>query len=320
MQSQERQIGDLPPLVDLSVVIVNWNTRDLLARCLESVITHCGQADLTTEILVVDNSSADGSAEMVREQFPQAQLIENSENVGFARANNQAIRPSCGRYVLLLNPDTEVRPGALQRLVRFMAEHPAAGAAGTRLLNPDGTLQSSCHPAPTLARELWRLLHLDALRPYAVYPMARWDLNKPRVVEVIQGACLILRRATLDQVGWLDEDYFMYSEEVDLCYRLRQAGWQLYWLPQAKVVHYGGQSTQQVAAEMFLQLYQAKLIYFRKNHGWPAAQAYKLILLVAALARLLLSPLAWLEGSSRRQRHLTLTGHYRRLLLALPGM
>lgn len=316
-------------LIDLSIIIVNWNTRDLLAQCLASLFeqptTDDGQPVLSVvggrrwAVWVVDNASTDGSAQMVRERFPQVRLIENTENVGFARANNQAISQSAGRYVLLLNPDTEVQPGALEALVRFMDAHTQAGAAGARLLNPDGTLQLSCYPAPTLPREFWRLFHLDVLWPYACYPTAGWDPNTPREVDVVQGACLILRREALDQVGLLDEDYFIYSEEVDLCHRLRQHGWKVCWVPQATVMHYGGQSTQQVAAEMFLRLYQGKLLYFRKHHGWLAAQVYKLILLAAALTRLLLSPLALLERPPQRQQHLVLAGHYRRLVRALPG-
>jgi len=318
--------------MDLSIVIVNWNTRDLLVQCLESVISsqisvaRHRAADLaidnrllTTEIFVVDNASSDGSPRMIQELFPWVWLIKNRKNVGFAQANNQAIRESTGRYVLLLNPDTEVLPGTLEILVHFMDAHPQAGAAGTRLLNPDSTLQPSCHPAPTLSREFWRLFHLDAIWPYACYPMASWDLETAREVDVVQGACLILRREALDQVGWLDEDYFIYSEEVDLCHRLRQHGWSVYWVPQAVVMHYGGQSTQQVATEMFLRLYQSKLLYFRKHHGWLATEVYKLILLAAALTRLLLSPLAWLERPPQRQRHLVLAGHYRRLVRALSG-
>ncbi|NOZ06362.1 MAG: glycosyltransferase family 2 protein [Chloroflexi bacterium] len=323
------------PHADLSIIIVNWNTRDLLAQCLESVagcqmsvVRHqssdtndrpTGDRLLTTDVWVVDNASSDGSAQMVRERFPWVRLIENEENVGFARANNQAIRRSNGRYVLLLNPDTEVQPGALETLVRFMDEHPQAGAAGARLLNPDGTLQPSCHPMPTLSRELWRLVHLDAFRSYAVYQMAAWDLALPRQVDVVQGACLILRREVLDNVGLLDEEYFIYSEEVDLCYRIWRAGWRIFWVPQAGVVHYEGQSTRQVAPQMFLRLYEGKVLFFRKNQGWVAAQIYKLILLATALARLAISPLAWLERRPRRDVHLALAGHYWQLLRALPG-
>ena len=305
-------------MIDLSVIVVNWNTRDLLAQCLDSVFQTAG--DLELEVFVVDNASSDGSADMVRERFPQVKLIENHENVGFARANNQAIRESTGQYVLLLNPDTEMRDNALETLVHFMDEHSWTGAAGAKLINPNGTLQPSCQPAPTLMRELWRLFYMDALRPYARYDLRDGVPETPQEVDIVQGACLLLRREALEQVGSLDEDYFMYTEEMDLCLRLRRKGWKVYWVPQAVVVHHGGQSTHQVAESMFLQLYASKIIYFRKNHGPLSAQLYKLILLASALARLLASPLAWLERSPRRQRHLTLAGHYLRLVKSLPRM
>jgi N-acetylglucosaminyl-diphospho-decaprenol L-rhamnosyltransferase len=305
----------------LSIIIVNWNTRELLAQCLQSISDEIRTLRRQgVETLVVDNASTDGSAGMVREHFPWVKSIENQKNVGFAHANNQAILESTGRYVLLLNPDTLVKPGAFEILIDFMETHPRAGAAGAQLLNPDGTLQVSCYPAPTLGRELWRMFHLDALRPYGVYNMDEWDRNTSREVEIVQGACLILRDEALDQIGLLDGDYFIYSEEVDLCHRLAQADWRLYWVPQARVVHYGGQSTQQMAAEMFLQLYRGKILYFRKHYGRLTTHSYKVILFFATLTRLLISPLAWLERPAKRERHLTLTRHYRRLLLTLPEM
>jgi GT2 family glycosyltransferase len=307
--------------MDLSILIVNWNTRDLLATCLASILSDpFWLAGYTAEIWVVDNASGDGSAEMVRRDFPSVKLIENRENVGFARANNQAIRQSNGRYLLLLNSDTAVRPQALQRLYCFMEAHPEAGGAGARLLYGDGTMQRSCHPAPSLSRELWRLLHLDALWPYAVYPFARWDLGTPRSVDVLLGACLMLRREVVEQVGLLDENFFMYSEEVDLCHRIRQAGWSLHWVPEAVVTHYSGQSTKQAAVEMFLQLYRGKLLYFRKHHGPLAALFYKVILLTVSALRLLLAPLVVLQRPPQRRRHLHLAHCYRRLLFSLPAL
>ena len=304
--------------MNLSIIIVSWNTRNLLARCLSSLYRHFPSSEF--EVFVIDNASKDGSASMVLERFPQVQLIENDENVGYAKANNQAIHQSSSRYVLLLNPDTEIKSGAFETLVRYMDEHPQTGAAGAKLLNPDGTLQVSCYPAPTLSRELWRLFHLDRIKPYGIYEMRGWDLNKPRQVDCLQGACLIIRREVLDQVGLLDEDYFIYSEEVDLCYRMKKAGWQLYWVPSAKVVHFGGQSTNQVAEDMFLQLYRGKILFFRKHYGLLAAYIYKLVLLVSTLARLALTPLARLEKQPRRRQHLILARQYHRLLTALPGM
>jgi N-acetylglucosaminyl-diphospho-decaprenol L-rhamnosyltransferase len=302
----------------LSIIIVSWNTRQLLRKCLASIYTYPPEGEF--ELFVVDNASTDGSAQMVQEQFSGARLIENKENVGFARANNEAIRESAGLYVLLLNPDTEVQPGALETLAHFMEKHLEAGAAGAQILNPDGSLQPSCYPAPTLFRELWRLLHLDILWPCGQYRMANWSLDTPREVDALLGACLVLRREALDQLGLLDEDYFIYSEEIDLCRRLQRHGWRNYWVPQARVTHYGGQSTQQVAAEMFLTLYKGKVLYFRKHHGRLTTWLYKVVLSIAALFRLLLVPLTYLESPSRRTRHLTLARLYGHLLAALPAM
>lgn len=304
--------------LNLSIVIVNWNTRDLLAQCLHAIYLH--PLDGSFEVFVVDNASTDGSIAMVRDRFPQAVAVENSNNTGFAAGNNQAIAQSNGRYVLLLNPDTVVLPGALQALVTFMDESPAVGAAGSMLLNPDGTLQPSCNPAPTLSRELWRLFHLDALYPLALYHMEGWSADVPRPVDTVQGASLIVRREVIDLVGALDESYFMYSEEVDWCERIRQAGWQVYWVPQSKVVHFGGQSTRQVAEVMFLQLYRAKLQYFRKHYGPRRAALYKGELYAASAARLALAPLVWLAKPAERSFNTILAQHYGRLIRALPKL
>jgi GT2 family glycosyltransferase len=173
-------------------------------------------------------------------------LIHNQENAGFARATNQAIQSSESKYVLLLNPDTVVLPDALQQLVEFMDTHPEAGAAGSRVLNPDGSLQTSCYVAPTLAHEFFRLFHLSRFSPASTYQMKNWNTNIPRLVDIIQGDCLMLRKTALNQVGLLDERFFIYSEDVDLCYRLQRASWGLYWVPLAQVIHYGGQSTRQL--------------------------------------------------------------------------
>lgn len=306
------------PVIDLSIVIVSWNTKDLLDQCLASVFAD--RTGGTMEVWVVDNASSDGSAEMVEERYPQVKLIRNVSNPGFAGANNQAIRQACGKYILLLNPDTKITPGALNTLLRFMDSSPLTGAAGARLLNPDGSLQVSCFPTPTLFREFWRLFHLDVLRPTAVYRMESWSTSQPRAVDILLGACLLLKRETLDQVGLLDEDYFMYSEEVDLCHRVKNGGWQLHWVPEAEVVHYGGQSTKQTSEKMFFHLYLSKIQFFRKNQGQFSAQVYKLVILLAATVRLLLVPLTLLESGNQRKQHMSLSNLYRRLLFALPQM
>jgi GT2 family glycosyltransferase len=303
--------------MDISIIIVNWNTRDLLDRCLKSVLVEINGLD--NEIFIVDNASTDGSVEMIRSRYPQVNLIVNEDNPGFACANNLAIRQSTGKHVMLLNPDTFVRPGAVATLIGFLEDSPRAGMAGARLLNADGSLQTSAYPEPNIRRELWRLFHLDILWAYANYPMHTWELKQARQVDVLMGACVLLPRQALDDAGLFDEDYFMYSEEVDLCHRLRQKGWSLFWVPQAEVIHYGGQSTQQAAEEMFLRLYQGKILYFRKHHSGLAVGIYKLILLLASLSRLVLTPLAYLEGPSKRERHLKLSSNYLRLIGSLPG-
>lgn len=310
-------------MIDLSIIIVNWNTKDLLQACLQSVFAHPPAGSF--EVWVVDNASTDGSVAMLRQhfppaQFPQMRLLTNGDNGGFGKGNNQAFERCNGRYIFLLNSDTEVKPLALTRLVQFMDMQPDAGAAGSLLLNPDGTRQESCYPRPTLFRELWRLLHLDRLYMLGRYPMADWEATAPREVDVIQGAALILRREILQKIGLFDETYFMYSEEVDLCRRLQKNGWRLFWLPQSQVVHYGGQSTRQMAEVMFLQLYQSKLIYFRKHDGRLAVWLYKLILALASLVRLALLPLTKLENEAQRQAHFTLGQRYKRLLHDLPSM
>ncbi|HZY44365.1 MAG TPA: glycosyltransferase family 2 protein [Anaerolineae bacterium] len=302
----------------VSIVIVNWNACDVLLRCLRSI--EAAAPDRSTDTMVIDNASQDNSVAQIRQQFKWVTLIENAENVGFAAANNQGIRASCGEFILLLNPDTELHSDSLQHLIQFMRDHPHCGAAGPRLLKPDGTLQPSAFPLPSLGREVWRLFQLDAIKPYALYSMSRWPIDTARSVESVQGACVIVRRAALDQIGLFDEDYFIYSEEIDLCHRLRKVGWSIDWVPQSKVMHYGGQSTRQVAAEMFKWLYQGKITFFRKHSGRPAAVAYKFILGAASLARLLMTPFAWLEPPSQRERHLALARNYWRLIRSLPSL
>ena len=330
--------------VDISIIIVNWNTRELLARCLQSVISSFESQvsspasqpatrnpqpatrnlqpatrnlqPATCEVFVVDNASTDGSAQMVRECFPWVRLIENAENVGFARANNQAISQSQGGYVLLLNSDTEVYPGALKAMVQFMEGRPQAGGCGPRLLNADGSLQVSCHPMLTPEREFWRLLFLERLWRRATYAQERWDRQVPRSVEVIKGACFLLRRTALEQVGSLDEGYFMYTEEMDLCYRLLRAGWQLWWMPQAVVKHYGEASSKQVAEAMYVQLYRSKVQFYRKFGGPRRATRFKRLLRLAYGPRLIVAALGALFSPSLATRART----YRRLLAELPAM
>lgn len=304
--------------MDLSIIIVSWNTRDILAQCLRSVFE--SETARQYEVLVVDNGSSDGSVEMIRESYPQICLFSNKDNVGFARANNQAIAYSSGEYVMLLNPDTVVDNKVIEVLSEFLDDNPDVGAVGPRLLNPDKTLQPSAYPKPTLAREFWRMFHLDRIHYFAEYPMQDWQVTVSRDVDALMGACFLVRQKVLDQVGFFDESFYIYSEEIDLCTRIRDFGWRITWVPTVSVEHLGGQSTQQIQQEMFLRLYQGKIQYFRKHHSILEVWLYKLVLMFATLARLALIPFAYLERSTPKNEHLKLSSNYRRLLWTLPGL
>jgi GT2 family glycosyltransferase len=302
----------------LSVIVVNWNTCDRLRACL-SCLAACRNDDLgSIEVFVVDNASTDGSAAMVRSFFPWVTLLLNETNVGFACANNQAIRQSHGNYLLLLNSDAEVLPQALATLVDFMAKQARVGAVGPRLLNSDGSLQPSTQPMLTPEREFWRLSFLDHMVPKATYRMHDWDGATPRQVDVLKGACLLLRREALDEIGLLDDSYFMYTEEVDLCYRLAESGWQIWWLPRARVVHHGEASSSQVAEQMYIELYRSKVQFFRKVGGEKLAKRFKRLVRLAYLPRAIAA--AALARTSHSAATTARAQVYRRLLSELARM
>ncbi|GAP13476.1 predicted glycosyltransferases [Longilinea arvoryzae] len=304
--------------MELSIIIVGWNVADLLSACLESILAHPPQAEY--EIWVVDNASSDDTVKRVRGQFPQVKLIANAQNTGFAAANNQAIELSQGKSILLLNPDTIVYERTLQSMLDFLESHPQAGAVGSIYFSPDGNLQKSCMPFPTVSRELWRLFHLDVLWSYGLYDMARWSRTEPREVETLQGASLMLRRSALMQAGLLDTDYFMYTEEVDLCYRLYKLGWKLYWLPESKITHYGGQSTRQVATRMFLNLYGSKILFFRKHYGEKKVRQYKRVLDFSSKIRLGILPVAAVLRPGQCEKYNEIHSNYAQLIKALPTL
>lgn len=302
----------------ISILIVNWNTRELMRGCLRSIEQTIPEE--LRQTIVVDNASADGSAEMVRQDFPWVELQCNSENLGFGRANNQAYAHATGETLLLLNPDTLLHPGAVTRLVETLEQNPHAGAAGPRILNPDGTLQVSIYPAPTLLRESWRLFHLDRLLPLSQYSKRKLAARQPSAVDVVMGACMLIRREIIDRIGLFDEQFFIYSEEVDLCRRIQQAGWQLLWQPNAVVTHFGGQSTQQVADAMFLELYRNKVKFFRKHGSAISTPVYKSILYLAAYLRLVGGRLFGSTKTGNRLGWGEISRQYGLLIRALPGM
>jgi GT2 family glycosyltransferase len=244
----------------LSIVIVNYNVRPYLEQCLRSV--QKALEGIEGEVFVVDNHSSDDSVEVVRNSYPWVHLIANDENMGFARANNLAIRQSEGEYVLLLNPDTVVESDTLRQVLQFMSDHPQAGGAGVMMHNADGTLAPESRravPTPWVAC----LKMLGITRRYYMSHLP-WD--KPARIEVISGAFCFLRRKALDQVGLLDEDFFMYGEDIDLSYRLLKGGWENWYVP-ASIIHYKGRSTQKSDFRYVHVFYQAMLIFFRKHYS-----------------------------------------------------
>lgn len=255
-------------MVDLSISVVSYNTKELLKKCLKSVYENTHKVNF--EVFVADNNSKDGSTKMVKEKFPQVNLIENKINVGFAKANNQAVKKSSGRYILLLNSDTIVLPNSLNIMTGFMDHHPQVGALGCKLLNPDMTLQPSCREFPSFLTLFFELTFLDQLFPsnkvLGRYKLSGWDHNEIREVDQLIGACLMVRKKTIDEVGLLDERFHMFFEDVDWCYRIKKRGWKIYFLPKAKVIHYGSQSIKKANFNMFFTWHKSRYRFFRKMH------------------------------------------------------
>jgi GT2 family glycosyltransferase len=311
--------------MDLSILIVNWNTCQFTSDCLRALVQTADRVEANrlsygpyaAEVIVVDNGSHDGSVAQVRAEFLWAQLIANDQNCGFAPANNQAYQMSSGRYVLLLNSDTQVHPGAMQALLDFMEANPDCGGGGALLENADGSLQPSCQPMLTPWREFWRLTFLDRVWRRSTYAMANWSQTQAHRVEIIKGACFIVRRSALDATPTLlDEQYFMYTEEVDLCYRLAQSGWKLYWIPQARVIHFGEASSKQAYDTMYVQLYRSKVQFYRKFGGEPRAHRFKQLVALAYRPRLIVAQVATPFKPSLAARVRT----FRRLLAELSAM
>lgn len=257
----------------LSIVIVNWNTRDYLLGALSSL--YGAPPPFPFEVIVVDNASTDGSAEAVRREFPQARLVVNTENAGYARGNNQGFAASTGRYVLLLNPDVVLPPGGLERAVALLEARPEArvGALGVKLVNPDGTVQRSVRGFPRPAAVLWEALGLGRLFPrsrvFGAYRMGWFAYDREAEVDQPMGTFLLIPRQALDEVGLLDERFPIFFNEVDWCYRARRQGWRILFTPEVAVTHYGGSSTKQVSARMAWESRRGLLDFYRKHYRSP---------------------------------------------------
>lgn len=335
---------------DLSIVIVSFNTKELLLRCLDSIIADkvCLSTSLETgfsthpdyrrglledysnnsvrasdrkgasreshglqvEVFVVDNASQDGSAEEVSRRYPEVNLIRNTENVGFARANNQALREAKGRYVILLNSDTEIRSDTLRALSQFMDAHPEAGAVAPKLIYADGTPQPSVDFFPNLLTEFFHLFQLKKILPTAslrkqvgrragymlgrtarTYLRAYDDASDPIEVDCASGGCLMVKREVISKVGLLDESFFIFVEDMDWCIRMKQAGFKTYYLPQVMVVHHVGKSVtvdKEAQERAFVEHYRSRLYFFKKHRGVLARSALRIMMAFSFSLRWLL--------------------------------
>jgi GT2 family glycosyltransferase len=269
-------------MVDLSIIIVNYNTLQLLRSCLHSVQRY--SSDLSHEVIVIDNGSTDHSQQMVADEYPHIHLICNAENYGFARANNQGLCVARGRYLLLLNSDAELLDGAPSRMIDFMDKHANVGIVGASLRNADGSRQFDCDLFPlTPWQRLYQLL-IDKINPHNQHTrrarIARWTYEAPFEVDWVLGAALMIRRATMEQAGLLDERFFMYAEDIDWCYRVKQIGWKVFYLPDVAVYHKRHGSSPEMpdhAGHVNKRADQSLLKFYRKHYGPIAAAGLYLI-------------------------------------------
>lgn len=253
--------------MDVSIIVVAWNVHDFVFNCLKSVYKETKGIEF--EVIYVDNGSEDGSVQMVRKEFPHVRVIENNENKGFIKANNQGIEIAQGRYVLLLNSDTIILDNAIAKTLLFADEHQDAAVVGCKVLNPDGTLQRSCFMYPSILNMFLYATHLYKVFPNSKFfgreKMTWWDFSNVSQVETIKGCFSLVRKEAIEQVGLMDNIYFVFGDDIDWCYRFRKSGWKIMFVPDPKIIHYGGQTTKLMANTFTLQLYGSILIFMKKH-------------------------------------------------------
>jgi GT2 family glycosyltransferase len=298
--------------MDVSIIIVNWNTKAILRDCLDSIYRQTKK--LSFEVIVVDNASSDGSGEMVKKEFLNAALIENSKNHGFAAANNQGIALARGRYILLLNSDTAILDGAIEKAVSFADAHLEAAVVGCRVLNPNMTLQPTCFMFPSILNMLLSCSYLYKLFPKSKFfgreRMTWWDRDDVREVEVVTGCFMLVRQEAIQQVGIMDEQFFMYGEETDWCYRFMQAGWKNMFTPNAQIIHLGGQSTEQVKKAMTIQKRKSVLQFIKKHNSTHAYRSACVLTILFFAVRLPVWLVIGLFKTGRRSEAVTMIQAY----------
>lgn len=282
-------------VVDMSIVLVCWNNKAYLDPCLKSLYE--GGLKSSFDVVVVDNGSTDGSQQMLVEKYPQVKLIQNAGNVGLGKASNQGIEATNGRHVLLLNNDTLVNGPALDVLVEYLDAHPEAGATAGKLLNPDYSFQSGFAPFSTLLEEFLIVTHIGELL-WTGYP-SHGDSNEIKETGWMSSACLLVRRAALDQIGLLDESYFIYGDEADLQYRLNKAGWKVVFLPNSSIIHFGGRSMDRWKRRKMV--YRGKMMFYKKNYGFVSTFLLRLLFFVMSLLKLLVWCVGFIVPSKNDQ-------------------
>ncbi|SCW85475.1 hypothetical protein SAMN04487970_10724 [Paenibacillus tianmuensis] len=255
--------------MDLSIIILNYNTRELTLNCLKSI--YLSETTYTYEVILIDNNSMDNSVEAIREAFPNVHLICNDENVGYSKANNQGMRLAKGRYVLLLNSDTVIQPDTLHIMIQFMDRHENIGAAGCKVVLPDGTLDKACRRGfPTPSASFYYAFGFSRLFPdnpkFNQYQLTHLDQDKDYPVDCLVGAFMMVRKEAIDQVGMLDEQFFMYGEDIDWCYRIKQGGWNIYYYPYTQIIHYKGASSRRKPFKIIYEFHRAMYLFHQKHY------------------------------------------------------
>ncbi len=292
--------------MDLSIIIVTWNAKRFVEECFGSISEEV--RGVSAEVVAVDNASADGTADMIAERFPEVKLIRSPTNLGFPKGNVVAIEASHpGRYVCLVNPDVCVLPGCFDKMLEYMERDPTIGVLGPQMLNPDGSIQQSCFRAPSVWTSWCRALALDrtALRRLPLFGgllMADFAHDRTRDVDALNGCFLLIRRAAMDQVGLIDERYFMYGDDLDWCLRFRKKGWRVVFYPKASAIHHGGGTTARAPVYFYVEMQKANLQYWKKHHSRPAQLAYLASLWVHDSIRYLLYSGVSMLGESWRGR------------------
>lgn len=294
--------AELPQLKPtISFVIVAWNAKEFVTECLQSIRENC---TVPAEIIVIDNASQDGTPESVREKFPEARLLETGANLGFSKGNNTGIALASGKYLFLVNSDVKILPGCVEELLGLMESNPRIGLAGPRMLGAGGEILRSTMRFPTLWNSFCRALALDSVfrhsRTFAGFLMGDFNHRSTRDVEVLNGWFWVVRREALQQVGGLDERFFMYGEDMDWSYRFRKAGWRNVFCAEASAVHYGGASSAIAPARFYVEKHRANLQYWQKHHGRLATFTYFHTVLIQESIRTVGYALAYVTRSSNR--------------------